>query len=290
MFRMSDLRDWYYDQKEKARARKNRKQSRPVALVCDDPVCCYLSYLCDRGNRPRSRYAMASSTIKDLALIGAVGAAGYLGFKMLSGKLGNINLPINLGQADTQHDYEAVDKFADILAQNNAQQNALIASVLQQIGKNPTTVIYPAADNGDGSDPTPAPVPTKELTSYADTATMALEKIGAYGAVREAEAKVAQSYDTNNTAALNAVGGLGAVVGMGDAEYGIVEDLASGAGLAPGAAGTVATLTSFNSNIWTGNVIGQQRGVAALAEGVKSVGEDVYNVGKAFVDFWTGFF
>lgn len=236
---------------------------------------------------------MASSTIKDLALIGAVGAAGYLGIKYLGGKLGDLNLPVQLGQADTQHDYEAVDKFADILAQNNAQQNALIASVLQQIGKNPTTVIYPypaAADNGDGSDPTPAPVPTKELTSYADTATMALEKIGAYGPIREAEAKVAQSYDTNNTAALNAVGGLGTITGMGDAEYGIVEDIASGAGLAPGAAGTVATLASFNSNIWTGNTIGQQRGVTALAEGVKSVGEDVYNVGKAFVDFWTGFF
>lgn len=227
-----------------------------------------------------------------MALIGAVGAAGYLGYKLLSGKLGNIDLPINLGQADTQHDYDAVNKMAEILQQNNAQQNALIASVLEQIGKNPTTVIYPypAADNGDGSDPTPAPVPTKELTSYADTATMALEKIGAYGPIREAEAKVAQSYDTNNTAALNAVGGLGAVVGMGDGEYGIVEDIASGAGLAPGAAGTVATLASFNSNIWTGNTIGQQRGVTALAEGVKSVGEDVYNVGKAFVDFWTGFF
>ena len=238
---------------------------------------------------------MAESTIKDLALIGAVGAAGFLGYKLLSGKLGNIDLPINLGQADTQHDYDAVNKMAEILQQNNAQQNALIAQVLQQIANNPKTVvtyITPGSsdDPGDGSNPTPAPIPTKELTGYADTATMALEKIGAYGPIREAEAKVAQSYDTNNTAALNAAGGLGTLTGMGDAEYGIVEDIASGAGLAPGAAGTVATLASFNSNIWTGNTIGQQRGVTALAEGVKSVGEDVYNVGKAFVDFWTGFF
>lgn len=236
---------------------------------------------------------MASSAIKDLALIGAVGAAGYLGFKMLSGKLGNIDLPINLGQADTQHDYDAVNKMAEILQQNNASQNALIASVLQQIANNPKTVTYitpSSGDPGDGSNPTPAPIPTKELTGYADTATMALEKIGAYGPIREAEAKVAQSYDTNNTAALNAVGGLGTITGMGDAEYGIVEDLASGAGLTPGAAGSVATLTSFNSNIWTGNVIGQQRGVNALAQGVKSVGEDVYNVGKAVIDFWTGLF
>lgn len=229
---------------------------------------------------------MASSTIKDLALIGAVGAAGYLGFKMLSGKLGNIDLPINLGQADTQHDYDAVNKMAEILQQNNASQNALIASVLQQIANNPKTVTYitpSSGDPGDGSNPTPAPIPTKELTGYADTATMALEKIGAYGPIREAEAKVAQSYDTNNTAALNAVGGLGAVVGFGDAEYGIVEDLASGAGLTPGASGTVATIAALGQNALTGNGVGIQRGTMALAEGLKSVGEDVY-------DFFKGLF
>lgn len=237
---------------------------------------------------------MASSTIKDLALIGAVGAAGFLGYKLLGSKLGNVDLPINLGQADTQHDYDAVNKMAEIMQQNNAQQNALIAQVLQQIASNPKTVTYitpgSSDDPGDGSNPTPAPIPTKELTGYADTATMALEKIGAYGPVREAEAKVAQSYDTNNTSALNAAGGLGAITGLGDAEYGTIEKIASGAGLTPGAAGTVATLASMNSNIWTGNVIGFNRGSLALAEGVKSVGEDVYNVGKAFVDFWTGLF
>lgn len=54
MFKTSDVKDWYYERKEKARARKNRKQSRPVALVCDDPTVSYFGYLFDRRGDGRS--------------------------------------------------------------------------------------------------------------------------------------------------------------------------------------------------------------------------------------------
>lgn len=228
---------------------------------------------------------MASSVIKDLALIGAVGAAGYLGFKLLTDKLPSISLPGVSLQQDTQQDYAAVDKFADLLAQNNAQQNALISSVLQQIANKPNTVTVITSDPGDGGNPTPVPTPvsTSDLTGYADTATMALEKIGAYGSIRQAEAEVAETYDKNNTAAVNALGGLGGIVGFGNAETSAIASGLSSLGATPGAAGAGAAAASTFTDALTGNGVGIQRGIMAVAPAIKSVGEDVY-------DFFKGLF
>jgi len=232
--------------------------------------------------------------LKDVLLIGAVGAAGILGYKAIKGGLTSVIPSVTLPENKPAVDYELSDTLKQLIESNSSQYAQLLQAIKDNPGGGSTTVInygggstlpsgggstLPSGGDGSGSEDGKTWTP-KELTEITDAATFALEESGAYGFVRQSEAAAAKQFDTNNTARLNALGGLGGVIGLGDAGAKLATDLTAAVGLSPAASGTVGIIPSLVSGISLGNGARTANASLAIGEGIKAAGEGIYNFFK----------
>lgn len=224
--------------------------------------------------------------LKDVLLIGAVGAAGILGYKAIKGGLTSVIPSVTLPENKTAVDYELSDTLKQLIESNSSQYAQLLQAIKDNPGGGSTTVInygggstLPSGGDGSGSEDGKTWTP-KELTEITDAATFALEESGAYGFVRQSEAAAAKQFDTNNTARLNALGGLGGVIGLGDPGAKLATDLTAAVGLSPAASGTVGIIPSLVSGISLGNGARTANASLAIGEGIKAAGEGIYNFFK----------
>jgi hypothetical protein len=185
---------------------------------------------------------------KDLILIGAVGAAGILGFKAIKGGLSGIIPSINITPDTPLVDYEKSAEYLQLLKDDTAQLADVLKSLKSAAQTSGSGGTLPSSgsggtlpssgsggDDNGGSEDVPE-YSTKDLAGLADAATFAIERAGGYGSLRKAASYTAEGTDKTEQS-------LGKI-GLESGEYLLTKKLGEAVGLSPSLTGTLGAVAS----------------------------------------------
>ena len=176
---------------------------------------------------------------KDLILIGAVGAAGILGFKAIKGGLSGIIPSINITPDTPLVDYEKSAEYLQLLKDDTAQLADVLKSLKSAAQTSGSGGTLPSSGSGGDDNGGSEDVPeysTKDLAGLADAATFAIERAGGYGSLRKAASYTAEGTDKTEQS-------LGKI-GLESGEYLLTKKLGEAVGLSPSLTGTLGAVAS----------------------------------------------